>query len=162
MVGTVRDLWPVQDRCSSGSRSATVSVRSQRRRLAGGGGPSCLLVFPGGHFRNPISHRPFLPLVSHSQLSRQRPTYKFRSRTTKNKPAGHFQQYYRLFRAHHIQKSAMAQSYFPPRVTSPVKELANFSNMMGDRQLKVEDVQEAYIEQKDRCVELLSATLCSD
>ncbi|EEB98410.1 hypothetical protein MPER_02084, partial [Moniliophthora perniciosa FA553] len=44
----------------------------------------------------------------------------------------------------------MPQPYFPPRVTSPVKELANFSSITGERQLKVEDVQEQYIEQKDR------------
>lgn len=48
----------------------------------------------------------------------------------------------------------MAQAYFPARVTFPTKELANFSNFSGDRQLKVEDVQEAYIEQKDRYVTL--------
>ncbi|KAF9068562.1 hypothetical protein BDP27DRAFT_1363982 [Rhodocollybia butyracea] len=52
----------------------------------------------------------------------------------------------------------MAQSYFPSRVTSPTKELANFSSFSGDRQLKVEDVQEAYIEQKDRLVNAIDAT----
>ncbi|KAF9265295.1 transmembrane GTPase fzo1 [Marasmius fiardii PR-910] len=52
----------------------------------------------------------------------------------------------------------MSQSYFPPRVTSPVKELANFSSMTGERQMKVEDVQEAYIEHKDRLVNALDST----
>ena len=50
----------------------------------------------------------------------------------------------------------MAQSYFPTRVASPVKEAFHdsvFAVLNGDRQLKVEDVQEAYIESKDRCVE---------
>jgi mitofusin 2 len=49
----------------------------------------------------------------------------------------------------------MAQAYFPSRVTSPTKELANFSS---DRQLKVEDVQEAYLERKDRLVNAIDAT----
>ncbi|KAK7054383.1 mitofusin [Paramarasmius palmivorus] len=52
----------------------------------------------------------------------------------------------------------MPQPYFPPRVTSPVKELANFSSITGERQLKVEDVQEQYIEQKDRLVNALDST----
>ncbi|KAG7088769.1 hypothetical protein E1B28_012735 [Marasmius oreades] len=52
----------------------------------------------------------------------------------------------------------MSQSYFPSRVSSPVKELANFSSMMGERQLKVEDVQEAYVEHKDRLVNALDST----
>ncbi|KAF8827993.1 hypothetical protein HHX47_DHR4000931 [Lentinula edodes] len=52
----------------------------------------------------------------------------------------------------------MAQTYFPSRVTSPTKELANFSVLSGDRQLRVEDVQEAYIEQKDRLVNAIDAT----
>ncbi|KAL0574189.1 mitofusin [Marasmius crinis-equi] len=52
----------------------------------------------------------------------------------------------------------MSQSYFPPRVTSPVKELANFSSMTGERQMKAEDVQEAYVEQKDRLVNGLDST----
>lgn len=51
----------------------------------------------------------------------------------------------------------MAQAYFPARVTSPTKELANFTNFSGG-QLKVEDVQEAYIEQKDRLVNAIDAT----
>lgn len=56
----------------------------------------------------------------------------------------------------------MAQSYFPSRVASPVKEShsdAAFAGIHGDRQLKVEDVQEAYIEQKDRYV--LFACFCA-
>jgi mitofusin len=47
----------------------------------------------------------------------------------------------------------MAQSYFPGRVASPVKELfadSAFSGVNGEKQLKVEDVQEAYMEHKDR------------
>jgi len=47
----------------------------------------------------------------------------------------------------------MAQSFFPTRVASPVKEAFHdsvFAVLNGDRQLKVEDVQEAYIESKDR------------
>ncbi|KAE9396275.1 P-loop containing nucleoside triphosphate hydrolase protein [Gymnopus androsaceus JB14] len=52
----------------------------------------------------------------------------------------------------------MAQAYSPTRVTSPTKELASFSNFSADRQLKVEDVQEAYIEQKDRLVNAIDAT----
>ncbi|KAF5362850.1 hypothetical protein D9758_007061 [Tetrapyrgos nigripes] len=49
----------------------------------------------------------------------------------------------------------MAQSYFPAQVTSPVKELASFA---GERQLKVEDVQEAYIEQKDKLIDAIDST----
>ncbi|KAL0061805.1 mitofusin [Marasmius tenuissimus] len=52
----------------------------------------------------------------------------------------------------------MSQSYFPPRVTSPIKELVNFSSMAGERQMKAEDVQEAYVEQKDRLVNALDNT----
>ena len=47
----------------------------------------------------------------------------------------------------------MAQTYFPTRVASPVKETFQdsvFSGLNGDKQLKVEDVQEAYVESKDR------------
>ena len=46
----------------------------------------------------------------------------------------------------------MAQSYFPSRIASPVKEAFHesvFAGLHGDRQLKVDDVQEAYIESKD-------------
>ncbi|KAJ3732354.1 transmembrane GTPase fzo1 [Lentinula guzmanii] len=50
----------------------------------------------------------------------------------------------------------MAQAYFPTEVTSPNKELANL--LSGERQLKVEDVQEAYVEQKDRLVNAIDAT----
>ncbi|KAJ3747699.1 transmembrane GTPase fzo1 [Lentinula detonsa] len=50
----------------------------------------------------------------------------------------------------------MAQTYFPSKVTSPNKELANL--LSGERQLKVEDVQEAYVEQKDRLVNAIDAT----
>ncbi|KAJ3801967.1 transmembrane GTPase fzo1 [Lentinula aff. detonsa] len=50
----------------------------------------------------------------------------------------------------------MAQAYFPSKVTSPNKELANL--LSGERQLKVEDVQEAYVEQKDRLVNAIDAT----
>lgn len=49
----------------------------------------------------------------------------------------------------------MAHSYFPSRVASPVKESHSdspFAPINADRQLKVEDVQEAYIQQKDRQV----------
>jgi len=47
----------------------------------------------------------------------------------------------------------MAQSYFPTRIVSPVKEAFQdsvFAGLNGNRQFKVEDVQEAYIEDKDR------------
>ncbi|KIM42985.1 hypothetical protein M413DRAFT_26200 [Hebeloma cylindrosporum] len=55
----------------------------------------------------------------------------------------------------------MAQSYFPTRVASPVKEAFHdsvFAVLNGDRQLKVEDVQEAYIESKDRLVTAIDST----
>ena len=43
----------------------------------------------------------------------------------------------------------MAQSYFPAaKVASPAQE--TFDPLAGDKQLRVEDVQEAYVEQKDR------------
>ncbi len=48
----------------------------------------------------------------------------------------------------------MAQLYFPSRM-SPVTEASHDSvlaGLHGDRQLKVEDIKEAYIESKDRCV----------
>ena len=45
----------------------------------------------------------------------------------------------------------MAQTYFPARVASPVKEAFGIhDSVFGERQLKVEDVQEAYVESKDR------------
>ena len=43
----------------------------------------------------------------------------------------------------------MSQSYFPTRVSSPIQEAASFSGFGGEKHLKVEDVQEAYVEQKD-------------
>jgi len=43
----------------------------------------------------------------------------------------------------------MAQTYFPTRVASPVKDTFQDSTS-GDKQFKAEDVQEAYIESKDR------------
>ncbi|THU97592.1 transmembrane GTPase fzo1 [Dendrothele bispora CBS 962.96] len=46
----------------------------------------------------------------------------------------------------------MAQSYFPGRAMSPVKDFP------AERQLKVEDVQEAYVEQKDRLVNAIDST----
>jgi mitofusin len=55
----------------------------------------------------------------------------------------------------------MAQSYFPARAASPVNEVSHdsvFGGVNGDKQLKVEDVQEAYIEQKDRLVSALDST----
>jgi mitofusin len=55
----------------------------------------------------------------------------------------------------------MAQSYFPTRVASPVKEAFHdsvFAVLNGDRQLKIEDVQEAYIESKDRCVDVFKVS----
>ncbi|KAF9046632.1 hypothetical protein BJ165DRAFT_1527708 [Panaeolus papilionaceus] len=55
----------------------------------------------------------------------------------------------------------MAQAYFPSRVASPVKEAFHesvFAGLNGDRQLKVEDVQEAYIESKDRLVAAIDET----
>lgn len=48
----------------------------------------------------------------------------------------------------------MAQLYLPTRFT-PLMEASHDSvlaGLNGDRQLKVEDIQEAYIESKDRCV----------
>ncbi|KAL1743687.1 hypothetical protein HDZ31DRAFT_40410 [Schizophyllum fasciatum] len=51
----------------------------------------------------------------------------------------------------------MAQSYFPaPKVASPVQE--TFDLLAGDKQLRVEDVQEAYVEQKDRLVNAIDST----
>lgn len=47
----------------------------------------------------------------------------------------------------------MAQSYFPTRIASPVKEAFQesvFAGLNGNKQFKVEDVQEAFIGDKDR------------
>jgi hypothetical protein len=58
--------------------------------------------------------------------------------------------------------ATMAQSYFPIRVASPMKEAFHdsvFADLNGDKQLKVEDVQEAYIESKDRCVAVFKSLL---
>ncbi|KAF8158466.1 transmembrane GTPase fzo1 [Crassisporium funariophilum] len=55
----------------------------------------------------------------------------------------------------------MAQTYFPTRVSSPVAGAFHesvFAGLNGDRQLNVEDVQEAYIESKDRLVTAIDAT----
>ncbi|KAF8177023.1 transmembrane GTPase fzo1 [Pholiota molesta] len=55
----------------------------------------------------------------------------------------------------------MAQTYFPARVASPMKEAFHdsvFAGLNGDKQLKVEDVQEAYIESKDRLVSAIDST----
>ncbi|KAF9468687.1 transmembrane GTPase fzo1 [Collybia nuda] len=55
----------------------------------------------------------------------------------------------------------MAQSYFPGRVASPVKESftdSAFSGVNGEKQMKVEDVQEAYMEHKDRLVGAIDST----
>ncbi|KAL1700913.1 hypothetical protein EV121DRAFT_213215 [Schizophyllum commune] len=51
----------------------------------------------------------------------------------------------------------MAQSYFPAaKVASPAQE--TFDLLAGDKQLRVEDVQEAYVEQKDRLVNAIDST----
>lgn len=52
----------------------------------------------------------------------------------------------------------MVQAYFPHRVSSPVQETANFSSLTSDRQHRVEDVQETYIENKDRLVNAIDQT----
>ncbi|KAJ4482522.1 transmembrane GTPase fzo1 [Lentinula aciculospora] len=52
----------------------------------------------------------------------------------------------------------MAQAYHPSRVNSPSNQLANFDGLSGEGQLKVEDIQEAYVEQKDRLVNAIDAT----
>ncbi|KAG6841104.1 hypothetical protein C0991_001792 [Blastosporella zonata] len=53
----------------------------------------------------------------------------------------------------------MAQSYFPSRVTSPVPSAFDPAAIMnGEKHLKAEDVQEAYMEQKDRLVGAIDAT----
>ncbi|KAL0960906.1 hypothetical protein HGRIS_005915 [Hohenbuehelia grisea] len=55
----------------------------------------------------------------------------------------------------------MAQAYFPmPRVSSPVEEEQSESafGLAGGKHLRPEDVQEAYIEQKDRLVNAIDAT----
>ncbi|KAF9027533.1 transmembrane GTPase fzo1 [Hymenopellis radicata] len=51
----------------------------------------------------------------------------------------------------------MAQTYMTGRVASPVRETAS-SILSGEKQLKVEDVQEAYIEHKDRLVNAIDET----
>ncbi|TFK20408.1 transmembrane GTPase fzo1 [Coprinopsis marcescibilis] len=56
----------------------------------------------------------------------------------------------------------MAQSYFPTRVASPLKQ-STFANagdldMHAERHFRVEDVQEAYIESKDRLVNAIDST----
>jgi hypothetical protein len=51
------------------------------------------------------------------------------------------------------QVIAMAQAYYPSRTVSPVKQAFHesvFGGLHGDKQLNVEDVQEAYVESKDR------------
>ena len=48
---------------------------------------------------------------------------------------------------------AMAQAYYPTRTVSPVKQAFHesvFGGLHGDKQFNVEDVQEAYVESKDR------------
>ncbi|PPQ67710.1 hypothetical protein CVT25_009316 [Psilocybe cyanescens] len=55
----------------------------------------------------------------------------------------------------------MAQTYMSTTVASPVKETFHdsvFATVNGDKQLKVEDVQEAYIENKDRLVAAIDST----
>ena len=46
----------------------------------------------------------------------------------------------------------MAQAYYPSRTVSSVKHVHEsvFGGLHGDKQLNVEDVQEAYVESKDR------------
>ena len=46
----------------------------------------------------------------------------------------------------------MAQSYFPTSIPSPAFHESVFAGLHGDRHLKVEDVQEAYIVGKNRCM----------
>ncbi|TFK63144.1 hypothetical protein BDN72DRAFT_847990 [Pluteus cervinus] len=55
----------------------------------------------------------------------------------------------------------MAQSYFKARVASPVNDSfadTAFLGLGAEKQLKVEDVQEAYIEQKEKLVAALDGT----
>ncbi|KAG6830007.1 hypothetical protein H0H87_009532 [Tephrocybe sp. NHM501043] len=53
----------------------------------------------------------------------------------------------------------MAQSYFPTRVMSPVASaFDSVAIMNGEKHLKAEDVQEAYMEQKDRLVGAIDST----
>ncbi|KAF8817123.1 transmembrane GTPase fzo1 [Phlegmacium glaucopus] len=55
----------------------------------------------------------------------------------------------------------MAQTYYPTRIASPVKQAFHesvFGGLHGDKQLNVEDVQEAYVESKDRLVSALDST----
>ena len=52
-----------------------------------------------------------------------------------------------------LQIIAMAQAYYPSQTVSPVKPALHesvFGGLHGDKQLNVEDVQEAYVENKDR------------
>ncbi|KAF9562659.1 transmembrane GTPase fzo1 [Agrocybe pediades] len=51
----------------------------------------------------------------------------------------------------------MAQTYFPTRVASPMKETFQGA-ASGDKQFKAEDVQEAYVESKDRLVSAIDST----
>jgi mitofusin len=44
----------------------------------------------------------------------------------------------------------MAQAYFPSRTVKPALHESVFGGLHGDKQLSVEDVQEAYVESKDR------------
>lgn len=55
---------------------------------------------------------------------------------------------------------AMAQSYFsaPARSSSSLAKEPLLSNHCGEKHLKVEDVQEAYIEQKDRLIQALDSS----
>jgi hypothetical protein len=51
------------------------------------------------------------------------------------------------------QTIAMAHAYYPSRTVSPVKQAFHesvFGGLHGDKQLNVEEVQEAYVESKDR------------
>ncbi|GLB38178.1 putative TRAFAC class dynamin-like GTPase superfamily, dynamin Fzo YdjA family protein [Lyophyllum shimeji] len=53
----------------------------------------------------------------------------------------------------------MAQSYFPSRVASPVSAFTDSANPLnGEKHLKVEDVQEAYMAQKERLVGAIDST----
>lgn len=55
----------------------------------------------------------------------------------------------------------MAQSYFSAsaRSSSSYPKEPSLSSVCGEKHLKVEDVQEAYIEQKDRFVHNIFVTL---
>ncbi|KAF8073521.1 transmembrane GTPase fzo1 [Lyophyllum atratum] len=53
----------------------------------------------------------------------------------------------------------MAQSYFPSRVASPVSAFSDSTyTLNGEKHLKAEDVQEAYMEHKDRLVGAINST----